>query len=97
MIHIESKTGKSYGICEMSDIHLKRTIDYLIKKIKLINKSKNNNPRYLDDVEREFERLSQYFFVAKMRGDIIHIIKLHEIGELFNEYIEYRKAIYIKP
>ena len=85
MIHIESKTGRKYPIADMSEEHMLNTIDVLLNRCKVLNKSANNNPRYFSDIEAVLKRLSYYYFVADMY-DYLDLIIKQEIQGVFNEY-----------
>jgi len=94
MRHIESKTGKSYSICTMNYDHLINTVELLIRKCKLINETKENNPRYLNDIEDNLKRLALYYLDLDMRDSLNMIIK-QEIENIYYEYSRYRAKIHV--
>jgi len=94
MIHIESKTGKSYPIEDMTKQHILRTIDVLIERCKKLNAVSDNNPRYLDDIHSAFDRLSKYYFVAKFNGCTDIIIE-NNIEYIYEQYKNNRADIFI--
>lgn len=88
MIHIENKSGKSYPIVEMSNIHLERTVDVFLHKIEAINATAERNPRYTDDIERALTTFAPYLMEANMRTGIMNPIKKQRFE---NEYFKYRE------
>jgi len=89
MIHVENQTGNSYPIFKMSNRHLENTIDVFLHKIKAINKTSENNPRYSQDIDNAWTHFAPYFLEAKMRTGIINPIKQQSIE---NEYFKYRET-----
>lgn len=94
MIHIESKSGKSYPIPDMTEQHIINTINVLIERCKKINTTSGNNPRYLDDIHKELDRLSTYYFVAKFDNYINPIIE-NNIEYIYEQYKNARANIFI--
>jgi hypothetical protein len=94
MIHIESKSGKSYPIADMSEQHILRTIDVLVERCKKINAASDNNPRYLDDIHDTFDRLSKYYFIATLNS-YMNPITENNIEYVYEKYREIRADLFI--
>lgn len=94
MKHIEAKTGKSYSISDMSDDHLIKTIELLLARCKTMNKTADNNPRYINDIEQELSRLAQYHFEAHHR-ELLNILQKQEIENMYYEYKRNRAKTFI--
>lgn len=94
MIHIESQSGKSYPIEDMTQQHILNTITVLTERCKKLNAISDSNPRYLDDIHETFDRLSKYYFVAKM-NDYINPLIQNNIEKIYEQYQNNRADVFI--
>ena len=95
MLHVEAKTGKSYPIINMTEEHLLKTLELFLSRCEKMIISKDNNPRFISDIESTFNILSSYYFVGEMEGIINPIFK-QRFENVYDSYKRTRKAIFIE-
>lgn len=95
MIHVEKSTGKSYRIHDMSEEHLVNTVDMLIRRLEVVNRLSDENPRYLTDFESVLSQLSAYGIISLAIG-ILNPIQVNRIQTCYEKFNRVSKQLHIQ-